>query len=71
MLLDKREQLVRRAAVILSLAATEYQFYAVKPSLMGAAALILTIKDLSVVSNANVAVQFFQMLAEIIGEEKV
>ena len=72
MLLDKKLSLVTRAAVILCLAATEYQFYGVKPSVMGAAVMLLTIKDqCSPDINANLVNYLVDLLATTINEEKV
>ena len=79
MLLDKKESLLSRTSVLLCLAATEYQFYAVKPSALAAAALSITIKELmgntegqsNKETSSNLSQYLNQTLANMIQENKV
>ena len=79
MLLDKKESLLSRSSVLLCLAATEYQFYAVKPSALAAAALSITIKELmgntegqsNKDTSLNLSQYLNQSLAKMIQENKV
>ena len=79
MLLDKKESLLSRTSVLLCLAATEYQFYAVKPSALAAAALSITIKELlgntegqsNKDTSLNLSQYLNQSLAKMIQENKV